>query len=214
MRLTPAHAALVEKRTIFTKTRVSRRSILKRSSNRKLGTRVTKGRWKGMPIYTLTLEERATCPTSCNLWDVCFGNNMRWAERITHGPALERALPHEVRELAERHPGGFVVRLHVLGDFYSLDYARLWKQLVRETPQLHVFGYTHTKGQLWRELGWSHERWVIRHSDNPGRLTAHAKAASDPGDLVCPEQTGRVKDCGSCALCWNTSVKDITFLEH
>ena len=31
----------------------------------KVGGRAIRGRWKNLPIYTLTLEERATCPRSC-----------------------------------------------------------------------------------------------------------------------------------------------------
>lgn len=32
--------------------------------SRKLGSHVTKGRWKGYPIFSISLEERATCPRS------------------------------------------------------------------------------------------------------------------------------------------------------
>lgn len=31
--------------------------LIKKSTNVKLGKRVTKGKWKGFPIFTLTLEE-------------------------------------------------------------------------------------------------------------------------------------------------------------
>ena len=35
-------------------------------NNKKLGRKVLKGKWKGAYIYSLTLTERATCPTSCH----------------------------------------------------------------------------------------------------------------------------------------------------
>jgi hypothetical protein len=36
--------------------------------SRKIGKFVTKGKMRGFPIFTLTLEERATCPRSCLAW--------------------------------------------------------------------------------------------------------------------------------------------------
>jgi hypothetical protein len=39
-------------------------------------------------------------------------------------------------------PGGFMVRLHVLGDFYSTDYVQLLAVALTAFPALHVFGFT------------------------------------------------------------------------
>src|SRR5690606_6120577 len=36
--------------------------------SRKIGAFVAKGPRRGWPIYTLTLEERATCPRNCREW--------------------------------------------------------------------------------------------------------------------------------------------------
>ena len=55
--------------------------VVKKSTNTKLGKRVTKGKLAGFPIFTVTLEERATCPRSCIHWDDCYGNNMMNATR-------------------------------------------------------------------------------------------------------------------------------------
>jgi hypothetical protein len=56
--------------------------------SRKIGKFVTKGPRRGWPLFTLTLEERATCPRSCKAWAFCYGNNMQAAERIVAGPSL------------------------------------------------------------------------------------------------------------------------------
>lgn len=87
--------------------------------SRKIGAFATKGPRRGWPIFTLTLEERATCPRSCQQWRSCYGNNMQATERIEPGEALENALVAELAELQAKHPDGFMVRAHVLGDFYS-----------------------------------------------------------------------------------------------
>jgi hypothetical protein len=55
--------------------------------SRKIGKFVTKGPRRGWPLFTLTLEERATCPRSCKAWAFCYGNNMQAAERIVAGPS-------------------------------------------------------------------------------------------------------------------------------
>ena len=55
---------------------------------------------------------------------------------------MEARLEREIEVLDVRHGGGFVVRLHVLGDFYSVEYVGLWRRLLRQYPTLRVFGYT------------------------------------------------------------------------
>ena len=83
--------------------------LIKKSTNDKLGKKVKKGHYKGYPIYTLTLEERATCPRSCVHWLDCYGNNMRYAYRYEAGAALEAMLETELAELQRKHPKGFLV---------------------------------------------------------------------------------------------------------
>jgi hypothetical protein len=67
---------------------------------------------------------------------------MNWAHRIPHGVELERRLQIEVAGLAKHHPRGFAVRLHVLGDFYSVGYIALWRELLERHPAPHIWGYT------------------------------------------------------------------------
>ncbi len=140
------HGAVVESRTRYPRSVIwpgLTDPVLKSGiHNRKIGDRVTKGAWAGMPIYTLTLEERATCPRACRNWRNCYGNKMPFADRHMPGEALERCLDTELNALARRHPGGFVVRLHVLGDFYSVNYVRCWAEWLATIPELHVFGYS------------------------------------------------------------------------
>jgi hypothetical protein len=83
--LSPSHPAIRDGRTIFPTTvnevgnpRLKR--LLKGGENsRKIGKTVAKGKLKGFPIFTLTLEERATCPRTCEVFDACYGNGMPYA---------------------------------------------------------------------------------------------------------------------------------------
>lgn len=195
-------------------------------NSRKIGARAVKSRWKGMPIYTLTLEERATCPRSCELWASCYGNKMHWSRRQPHGPELEDRLEFELRGLQYEHPRGFIVRLHILGDFYSVEYVRKWAGWLDKFPALRIFGYTAREetdpiGRELREL--IKTRWLrfaVRSSGHklrgtpgiPYTIVVKSETGAK-GAIVCPAQTDKTDCCGTCGLCWQ-SKKPIAFLEH
>lgn len=191
--------------------------------SRKIGKFVTKGKMRGFPIFTLTLEERATCPRTCLQWATCFGNNMQAAERIVAGPELEAALWEELSTLQTQHPAGFLVRLHVLGDFYSVDYTRLWHEALEAYPALHIFGYTARPpsddiGRLICEMiGVWPERFHVRFSGWGGASNGAivVERTEDTDHIVCPAQTDPTGErcCANCTFCWATD-KTIAFLRH
>jgi len=200
-------------------------NVLKSGDNqRKIGKVIQKGPWKGFPIFSLTLEERATCPRTCAEWKNCYGNNMSLAKRYRHGQELLDRLSVELSELQRRHPGGFAVRLHILGDFYSSAYVEFWGSSLRQFPALHVFGYTarkegarigdaiaHLRRQCWG-------RFAVRTSGgNAGPRTLVIDRKEDAGDaIICPAQLGKTANCSTCALCWSPAAKDkpIAFIRH
>lgn len=187
--------------------------------SRKIGAFVTKGPRKGWPIYTLTLEERATCPRTCAQWLRCYGNNMQAAERIEAGPEFEAELWDELKALQAAHPSGYLIRLHVLGDFYSEGYVALWQAALAMFPALHVFGFTaHLSGPihhaLWQLAGNDWSRFAVRFSGMPGELMAAQVAPDDdPQSIDCPAQSGLTDCCATCALCWH-SERSIAFRRH
>ena len=162
-------------------------SVLKKgSSNKKLGFKVTAKKWRGKRLYSLTLVI-------------------------------------EIASLLEKHKEGIVIRLHVLGDFFSVDYVKFWEDMLFYNPKLCLFGYTGRQldtriGNAIRILNLRFgERCVIRHSWNKesnGLAELYAAEESFEGkSFICPEQTGKVKDCASCGLCWTTN-KTVKFLSH
>lgn len=242
-----SHPAIVEGRTLFPTTVVgtyqSPRFLVSAKNSSKIGREIEKGPWAGMPVYTLTLEERSTCPRSCHVWQECFGNAMPWARRNdAHHPDFIPALKAEVitliREVCspvpnkpeKKVPRGLVVRLHVLGDFFSVEYVKAWAGLMEKFPELHVFGYT-ARGMFpadgdmsiataIRELNERFpERWVIRWSSDapgPGRTVVVDEDPHLPDVIVCPAETKATETCSTCALCWNQAAwpKTIAFLRH
>lgn len=231
------HPALSEARTIFGKTvtasKDSPRFLISGHSNTKLGKTVMKGPLKGAAIYQLSLEERATCPTTCLQWASCYGNAMPFARRHTPDRDFERYLEAEVITLCRQHPEGLLIRLHVLGDFYSVEYVYLWARLIAEFPQLHVFGYTartiydpDPEGvriaraiEALTDGAW--DRFAIRtSSDLPDVADSRAIVVEEdprlPGVIVCPTQTDDTAACATCGLCWSKGARDktIAFLLH
>jgi len=207
------------------------RNVLKSGhNNSKIGRVVVKGAWRGYPIYTLSLAERTTCPTSCVEWRTCYGNHMPWADRYLPGEELTLKLTAELSLLHRKHPSGFVIRLHVLGDFYSIEYVEFWLRAMRVIPALHVFGYSaHQPGtpigdrldQLRHEFG---KRFSLRFSngtrcDAPISRTDYRdlpmiKRDLSREDILCPAQQGTSLCCATCALCWDAPAKTIVFERH
>lgn len=220
------HAAVVEGRTLFPTTVVDpvpgTRPLIAGINSRKIGSHVTKGPWRGLPIFTLTLEERKTCPRTCQQWRSCYGNKMHYAKRwnVFHND-FEGSLLTQVAVLHKTHPNGFVVRLHVLGDFATAKYARFWHFLLLNFPTLHVFGYTayHPSSPKGRAISAMNrvfpDRCAIRFSGIETTVIREEDPVP-PDTIVCPAQTNKTDCCGTCGLCWSPAARDktIAFIEH
>lgn len=229
------HPAVIEGRPLFSlSTRdveTSPRLLISGFNSAKIGSIVRKSAWRGMPIYTFSLEERATCPRECELWLSCYGNAMPYARRHRYSPALVERLGDELRAMAVAHKRGFVVRLHVLGDFPDLAYAMAWVKWLGQIPQLHVFGYTARRadsdiGRLISAAGaLCPERWAVRFSVPPDSdpmpmqattIWRQPSGSAVPEGTVCPAQQHKTQACSTCGLCWSPAFagKRIVFIGH
>lgn len=224
-----SHPKIVSGRTIFTSSVKSPTgNILKEAhNNAKLshsGKFILKGRWKGMPLYSLTLEERKTCPKDCFRWATCYGNNLYLANRFKHGAILQSKLSSELSKISELYPEGFVIRLHILGDFYSKKYVAFWAKMLEKFPNLNIFGYTarlpdspigKSIVRLILPYG-TKNRVYLRFSTNGTENKEYMYAVSEEYNkpsIICPAQTGKTKSCISCGLCFQVN-KTIKFLTH
>jgi hypothetical protein len=189
--------------------------------SRKIGKVADKGEWKGLPLYTLTLEERATCPRTCRLWAECYGNNMPFAHRIFDDGNLTLLLRAEIVKLAAMHPAGFAIRLHVLGDFYSVEYVGFWRRILSDFPTVRIWGFTARRPDdpIGAELLYltrdEPRRFKMRFSG--GGYETHCSEVVDRPEeakgIVCPAELDENRCCATCGLCW-TSDKTISFLRH
>lgn len=228
------HAALAENRTLFPSTVVTvddsfdDNLLISGENNRKLGKVVVKGKFKGYGLFGLSLEERATCPTDCAARTYCYGNGMQMARRhrIEDLGLFQAILDYEITENIEKF-GGILVRLHVLGDFPTVEYVAMWADLLDEFPALACYGYTHRSpsdniGKAIDALKKRFpDRFRIRWSDRMGPDTAIILNEVPPGPrhngaLVCPAQTDATACCASCGLCWEMGTRSeaIAFIKH
>lgn len=220
MRLKPDNPVLTQAITIHPKAKRSpiETTLLKSvAGNKKMGKGdnvISKGHWAGMPMFQLSLEERATCPRTCTQWASCFANNMAFAHRIDHThPDFFELLAAEIKVLAMKFRHGFVIRPHVIGDYFSAEYAAFWIEQTALHPHLHIFGFTHRErdsviGRMIMEWNKNDRVWV-RFSDQGGEMSANVEGEG----FDCPEQTGKTESCLTCGACWGT-VKPVRFKQH
>jgi hypothetical protein len=147
---------------------------------------------------------------------------MQAAERIVHGVALIDRLGDELAALQAQYPGGFLVRLHILGDFWSVDYVDAWRDFLWRFPALAVFGFTAhpPRSDIGRRVNMAGaeygDRWIVRFSGQPHEDMAARvvdPGVEDPDAILCPAQTGATDCCATCALCWH-SRRSIAFRPH
>jgi hypothetical protein len=194
-------------------------------SNIKIGRDVRKARFRGYWIYTLSLEERKTCPDSCRHWQTCYGNNMPFAKRIDHtDPEFLPTLEAEItRLLSVKNRVGILIRLHALGDFFSVEYVEFWRRMLKTYPNLAIYGYTARHpvtpigDAVWVTNRIFGDRCMIRFSDAQLPEMSTASIGDESGcpsnAFICPEQTGKTRCCATCGACWSTR-KNVAFMEH
>jgi hypothetical protein len=223
--ITDHHPAIRKGTTFFPSTVIPAagevRMLKSGDNSRKIGAVLEKGRWKGQHIYTLTLEERDTCPPSCLEYKTCYGNNMPFARRIHDDGTLMKRLWAELAVLSIDNPTGFIVRLHVLGDFFSVEYVDFWRQALEDFPKLNIFGFTARQAPdpigiaLLELTAAQYERFRMRFSAGGHKTDCSevVDAAEDVNFVRCPAETDPKRCCASCGLCMQSNVS-ISFVRH
>ena len=203
--------------------------VLKPSTNKKLGKKILKGEFKDYKFYTLTLTERATCPSDCFHWSTCYGNNMPFAHRMD--ASNETLLKSKIREDIIALKGKkAMIRLHILGDFFSVSYVMFWDEILNEFPNVAIYGYTanniNSKIDKSRKIASAislvntmhQSRFAIRFSNvltNPFSANSFDVVKPQKGkSILCPVQEDKTPDCGACGLCWNAPKQQIIFITH
>ena len=203
-------------------------SMIKESTNIKLGKKVLKGLKKGYKVYTFALVERETCTNECEHYITCYGNNMPFGIRFDpYNKNFMPKLEQDIKEIALKpsNKQGFLLRLHVLGDFYSVDYVLFWKRMLKLYPNLNIYGYTrnHNDSKYLDKRNIANEiiklntlfstRFYIRFSNKLDIDTSANSIDLGKKGITCLAQVDENKTCATCTLCWS-SKKPINFITH
>ena len=203
--------------------------VLKPSTNKKLGKKVLKGQFKDYKFFTLTLVERETCPKDCFHWSTCYGNNMPFAHRMSskNELLLTTRIHNDIINLKGKKA---LIRLHILGDFFSVQYVLFWDMILKLYPNIAIYGYTANSLNSNIELSKSiaekiilltklyKKRFSIRFSnDLENCFSANSFDIVKPikgKSILCPVQEDKTLNCGTCGLCWESTKRQIIFKTH
>ena len=201
--------------------------ILKPSTNKKLGKKVLKGKYKDYKFVTLTLVERETCPKDCIHWDDCYGNNMPFAHRFSAEDQnlLQKRIYEDLLNSSNQL---LLIRLHILGDFFNVKYVKFWSIMLNTFKNIAIYGYTanniNSKIALSRDiakeiikLNRSEDSHIRFSNDLTNSFSANSYDVVKPvkgESILCPVQEDKTANCGTCGLCWNQKNQSIIFKTH
>ena len=121
-----------------------------------------------------------------------------------------------------------LIRLHILGDFFSVKYVKFWRKMLNTFNNIALYGYTanNIKSIYLDSRAIAKEIIKLNKNDN-----CHIRFSNDVNvlfsansydivkpvkgvSIVCPVQENKTANCGTCGLCWNQKDQQIIFKTH
>ncbi|MBA7688194.1 hypothetical protein ES703_96673 [subsurface metagenome] len=188
---------------------------------------ISRGNLKIGSLPSFSLPVVTTCPGKTPFCErYCFGlkGNFRLLNVLeANDRRLDATLRSDfvdimVNEIRQTRAPAF--RLHVVGDFYSVEYIHKWVDIAGALPDVIFFGSTRS----WRCEFLSEAIKLLRDLDN-----FYMKASVDATDtlspqgcgwstwavegrgMTCPHDEGKVANCLECKRCWTRKDLDVTF---
>ena len=192
----------------------------------KLKEPVHLSRWNSklgvLPSFSLPVLR--TCPGKTEFCSrLCYGLNGRFTRKRmreiyqSNLEASKRAdfVERVVRGILKVKPGVF--RLHVVGDFYSVEYVEKWLEIADRLPDVKFFGSTRSWRvpklrdalETFRDLPNVYLRASIdfSHLDKPS--SSWGIWSIEGEGTPCPHDYGLVENCIACKKCWQAKDPDI-----
>lgn len=123
-----------------------------------------------------------------------------------------------------------IFRWHISGDWFNVKYIYNWVKIVKANPNITFFGYTHSwavpdllphigvlRAQPNVVLFASVDKSTTKTPPKNWRIAYAGDVSNNPFNkmITCLEQTGKIKDCATCKLCFNKlSTVNIHFKVH
>lgn len=193
----------------------------------------------GSGIYTYSKLPVTTCPgASEECLAICYARKVEktnkhvwqlWADNTARGDELP-PLPADAK----------IVRIHVSGDFDTVDYIHSWIRLAKYNEHVTFFGYTRSwrlahlepwleqlsyphNVHLWASMDLSVVElppayWRRAWIEGDSRLTKVSDKQYRTFDgrkaVICPEGTGMLPNCQTCRFCFLPHNMDLVFPRH
>ena len=188
---------------------------------------ISRGNLKLGSLPSFSLPVITTCPGKTPFCErYCFGlkGNFTMLNVIdANDRRLDATLKNDfvdiiIKEIRQTRAPSF--RIHVIGDFYTVEYIEKWIEIAKELPDVIFFGSTRS----WRCDFLSEAIKMFRDMEN-----VYLKASVDLTDtlsplgcgwnlwsvegkgMACPHDVGKVASCLACKRCWSTKNLDVTF---
>ena len=105
--------------------------------------------------------------------------------------------------------------------FESIEYVKFWNRMLKEIPNLYIYGYTRSYDAHLIDVGKEilkmnkifKERFRIRFSNDLSKEFSANSADITSKGITCLAQLKASVSCSTCTLCW-ASNKPIRFLTH
>lgn len=124
----------------------------------------------GCKIVGFDLPAGDTCPYAGECKAICYARKCRFVygrkAAYTKDNYLASLQPDFVQRMSAiingivaSTPKKVYVRIHASGDFYCLDYAKKWAEIIRQCPSAEFYAYTKSVGFV-RSIDWAHNMHV------------------------------------------------------
>jgi hypothetical protein len=194
-------------------------------------------------IFVFNLPIRITCPGATQWCAIhCYNSDDRvdvypmdkWRINLWWAVNSPACLKEKIaKQLKEEYNSRTAVRFHSCGDFYSVEYIQMWREICQSFPDIRFWGYTRSWAvhdlspylaslvalrnvnlfASWdrdiapEPIGWR-KSLVAMTNEEVGLLGKTGNA------YVCPEQYNLVRCCADCALCIRSYRYDVIFILH
>ena len=188
---------------------------------------ISRGNLKLGVLPSFSLPVITTCPGKtpfCEFY--CFGlkGNFKLQNVIE---ANDRRLDASLREdfvdiiIKEiRQVKALAFRLHVVGDFYSIEYIEKWANIANRLPFVMFFGSTRSWRcdfltvdiKRFRDLKNVYMKASVDLTDTLTPEDCGWNVWSVEGEgMPCPHDEGKVENCAACKRCWTLKDLDVKF---
>ena len=188
---------------------------------------ISRGNMKTGTLPSFSLPVIVTCPGKTPFCErYCFGLKGRFTLarlKEINDQRLDATLKPEftdiiVMEISKTRAPAF--RLHVVGDFYSVEYIEKWIEIANRLPHVIIFGSTRSWRceflaevmKEFRDLSNVYMKASIDATDNLDPFSCGWNVWSVEGEgQPCPHDYGLVGSCASCKRCWSKRDTNTTF---